>query len=85
MHAYFLNQDTPFTAKGTKYSMASNGCMVVFLSDQPPNGFFFNFLTFIILYNNLIPISLPVTLELVKFGQALFINFVSLGFSSLSP
>ncbi|XP_054754666.1 probable phospholipid-transporting ATPase IA isoform X2 [Lytechinus pictus] len=43
--------------------------------DKTPNSFFFNFLTFIILYNNLIPISLPVTLELVKFGQALFINF----------
>ncbi|XP_071847551.1 probable phospholipid-transporting ATPase IA isoform X3 [Apostichopus japonicus] len=44
-------------------------------SAKAPNNFFYNFLTFIILYNNLIPISLPVTLELVKFGQALFINF----------
>lgn len=43
-------------------------------TDMAPNNFFYNFLTFIILYNNLIPISLPVTLELVKFGQALFIN-----------
>ncbi|XP_072040968.1 probable phospholipid-transporting ATPase IA isoform X3 [Amphiura filiformis] len=42
--------------------------------DEAPNSFFYNFLTFIILYNNLIPISLPVTLELVKFGQALFIS-----------
>ncbi|XP_033111210.1 phospholipid-transporting ATPase IB-like [Anneissia japonica] len=42
--------------------------------DKKPSNFFYNFLTFIILYNNLIPISLPVTLELVKFGQALFIN-----------
>ncbi|KAJ7357638.1 Phospholipid-transporting ATPase IA [Desmophyllum pertusum] len=32
------------------------------------------FLTFIILYNNLIPISLTVTLEVVKFIQAIFIN-----------
>ncbi|XP_072171022.1 probable phospholipid-transporting ATPase IA [Diadema setosum] len=43
--------------------------------DKRPNAFGYNLLTFIILYNNLIPISLPVTLELVKFGQALFINF----------
>lgn len=51
----------------------------LFLSSaKAPNNFFYNFLTFIILYNNLIPISLPVTLELVKFGQALFINFVSI-------
>uniref|UniRef100_A0A8C4NEX2 Phospholipid-transporting ATPase n=1 Tax=Eptatretus burgeri TaxID=7764 RepID=A0A8C4NEX2_EPTBU len=35
----------------------------------------YNFLTFIILYNNLIPISLLVTLEVVKFTQALFINW----------
>jgi len=34
-------------------------------------------LTFIILYNNLIPISLPVTLEIVKYVQAVFIGWVS--------
>lgn len=33
-----------------------------------------SFLTFIILFNNLIPISLTVTLEVVKFIQAIFIN-----------
>ncbi|XP_073997517.1 ATPase phospholipid transporting 8A1 isoform X3 [Rhodnius prolixus] len=33
-----------------------------------------NLLTFIILYNNLIPISLQVTLEVVRFVQAIFIN-----------
>uniref|UniRef100_UPI00358FB1BC probable phospholipid-transporting ATPase IA isoform X2 n=1 Tax=Myxine glutinosa TaxID=7769 RepID=UPI00358FB1BC len=38
-------------------------------------SFGYNFLTFIILYNNLIPISLLVTLEVVKFIQALFINW----------
>ncbi|XP_055314089.1 probable phospholipid-transporting ATPase IA isoform X6 [Sitodiplosis mosellana] len=38
-------------------------------------NFGYNLLTFIILYNNLIPISLQVTLELVRFMQALFINF----------
>lgn len=32
-------------------------------------------LTFIILYNNLIPISLIVTMEIVKFQQAQFINW----------
>ncbi|KAJ8297759.1 hypothetical protein KUTeg_024290 [Tegillarca granosa] len=41
----------------------------------PPSNFGYNFLTFIILYNNLIPISLLVTLEVVKFIQAIFINW----------
>eukprot|EP00124_Ichthyophonus_hoferi_P005556 Ihof_evm1s836 gene=Ihof_evmTU1s836 len=42
--------------------------------ERPENGFR-TFLTFIILYNNLIPISLYVTLEVVKYIQALvFIN-----------
>ena len=36
---------------------------------------FFQFLTFLILYNNLIPISLIVTLECVKFIQSFFINW----------
>lgn len=40
-----------------------------------PSNFGYNFLTFIILYNNLIPISLQVTLEIVKFMQAIFINW----------
>nr|XP_022321907.1 probable phospholipid-transporting ATPase IA isoform X3 [Crassostrea virginica] len=44
-------------------------------SDSPPSNFGYNFLTFIILYNNLIPISLQVTLEVVKFIQAIFINW----------
>lgn len=34
-----------------------------------------DFITFIILYNNLIPISLQVTIELVKMGQAFFISW----------
>uniref|UniRef100_A0A8C1YKQ6 Phospholipid-transporting ATPase n=1 Tax=Cyprinus carpio TaxID=7962 RepID=A0A8C1YKQ6_CYPCA len=38
-------------------------------------NFWYNLLTFIILYNNLIPISLLVTLEVVRFTQALFINW----------
>lgn len=38
------------------------------------SNFAFTFLTFIILYNNLIPISLQVSLEVVRFVQAHFIN-----------
>lgn len=38
-------------------------------------NFGYNLLTFIIVYNNLIPISLQVTLELVRFVQATFINY----------
>nr|CAG4643715.1 EOG090X00X3 [Lepidurus arcticus] len=37
-------------------------------------NFGYNLLTFIILFNNLIPISLQVTLEVVRFFQAIFIN-----------
>lgn len=48
------------------------------ISDVSPTdlskNFAYNLLTFIILYNNLIPISLQVTLELVRFLQAIFIN-----------
>lgn len=32
-------------------------------------------MTFLLLYNNLIPISLPVTLEFVRFCQAFFIGW----------
>ncbi|XP_056637997.1 probable phospholipid-transporting ATPase IA isoform X1 [Diorhabda sublineata] len=38
------------------------------------NNLFYNLLTFLILFNNLIPISLQVTLEVVRFIQAIFIN-----------
>ncbi|XP_053599624.1 probable phospholipid-transporting ATPase IA isoform X4 [Plodia interpunctella] len=42
--------------------------------DEAQNlNFGFNFLTFLILYNNLIPISLQVTAEIVRFFQAKFI------------
>ena len=40
------------------------------------SNFFLNFLTFFILYHNMIPISLQVTLEFVKFFQAYYINWV---------
>ncbi|XP_030252560.1 probable phospholipid-transporting ATPase IA isoform X2 [Sparus aurata] len=46
--------------------------------NSPDGGaanFGLNFLTFIILFNNLIPISLLVTLEVIKFIQAFFINW----------
>ncbi|OBS59185.1 hypothetical protein A6R68_09690, partial [Neotoma lepida] len=44
-------------------------------ADTSSDNFGYNLLTFIILYNNLIPISLLVTLEVVKYTQALFINW----------
>uniref|UniRef100_A0A8C4MY49 Phospholipid-transporting ATPase n=1 Tax=Equus asinus asinus TaxID=83772 RepID=A0A8C4MY49_EQUAS len=44
-------------------------------TDTSSDNFGYNLLTFIILYNNLIPISLLVTLEVVKYTQALFINW----------
>uniref|UniRef100_T1JKU3 Phospholipid-transporting ATPase n=1 Tax=Strigamia maritima TaxID=126957 RepID=T1JKU3_STRMM len=44
------------------------------LDDLSSVNFGYNFLTFIILFNNLIPISLQVTLEVVRFIQAIFIN-----------
>ncbi|KAK2584751.1 hypothetical protein KPH14_007079 [Odynerus spinipes] len=44
------------------------------LEGEMTKNFAFNLLTFIILFNNLIPISLQVTLEVVRFVQATFIN-----------
>ena len=53
----------------------NNGDNHDYVSGNDDRGnFFFNVLTFVILYNNLIPISLLVTLEFVKFIQANFIN-----------
>jgi hypothetical protein len=46
--------------------------------------FFWNVLTFFILYNNLIPISLQVTLEIVRFFQAGYINQASEPFMQIS-
>ncbi|XP_067949356.1 phospholipid-transporting ATPase IB-like [Watersipora subatra] len=43
--------------------------------DSVSYSFTLQFLTYIILYNNLIPISLQVTLEFVKFVQAFYINW----------
>ncbi|KAK7479211.1 hypothetical protein BaRGS_00029555, partial [Batillaria attramentaria] len=47
----------------------------LFYHEMVESNFGYNLLTFIILYNNLIPISLQVTLEVVKFIQAIFINW----------
>lgn len=44
------------------------------VAEQMSKNFAFNLLTFIILFNNLIPISLQVTLEVVRYVQATFIN-----------
>ena len=43
--------------------------------EDDKSGFGWQMLTFFILYNNLIPISLQVTLELIKAVQALYINW----------
>jgi len=53
------------------------------IAEVKPYDFFYNLLTFVILYNNLVPISLQVTLEIVKFIQAIFINWVSVVFLNL--
>jgi len=55
----------------------SRGCSsftFLLIAEEMTKNFAFNLLTFIILFNNLIPISLQVTLEVVRFVQATFIN-----------
>ncbi|XP_039305237.1 probable phospholipid-transporting ATPase IA isoform X2 [Solenopsis invicta] len=51
-----------------------DGLWYLGLKEEMSKNFIFNLLTFIILFNNLIPISLQVTLEVVRFVQATFIN-----------
>ncbi|XP_034952573.1 probable phospholipid-transporting ATPase IA isoform X2 [Chelonus insularis] len=51
-----------------------SGLWYLGLQDAMTKNFAFNLLTFIILFNNLIPISLQVTLEVVRYIQATFIN-----------
>uniref|UniRef100_A0A8C1UB78 Phospholipid-transporting ATPase n=1 Tax=Cyprinus carpio TaxID=7962 RepID=A0A8C1UB78_CYPCA len=53
-----------------KYQYGNDGDVALISAN-----FGLNFLTFIILFNNLIPISLLVTLEVIKFVQAFFINW----------
>lgn len=59
-------------AASTIWTLGRNAGDWYLLSRNP--SFHSNLLTFIILYNNLIPISLQVTLEIVRFIQATFIN-----------
>ncbi|KAE9417253.1 hypothetical protein Angca_007598, partial [Angiostrongylus cantonensis] len=47
---------------------------ISFLEEDARASFLWHVLTFFILYNNLIPISLQVTLEIVRFFQASYIN-----------
>lgn len=54
---------------------------LTFFTESSSHGLGFDILVFIILYHNLIPISLLVTLEIVKYIQALFINWVSMKIS----
>lgn len=42
---------------------------LIYISDSSTQSFLYNLLTFLILFNNLIPISLQVTLEVVRFIQ----------------
>lgn len=56
------------------YNAREDGNIGYYVEDNP-NQSFLEFFTFVILYNNLIPISLSVTLEVVRFVQALFINW----------
>ncbi|XP_020292724.1 probable phospholipid-transporting ATPase IA isoform X3 [Pseudomyrmex gracilis] len=51
-----------------------DGLWYLGLQEEMTKNFAYNLLTFIILFNNLIPISLQVTLEVVRFVQATFIN-----------
>ncbi|XP_071466865.1 phospholipid-transporting ATPase IB isoform X2 [Marmota flaviventris] len=62
---------------GALYWNGSHGASNWYIKkmESSSDNFGYNLLTFIILYNNLIPISLLVTLEVVKYTQALFINW----------
>jgi len=64
-------------SSGVNKYQYSNGEVHTYLTnseDDSSNSFFLNFLTFFILYNNLIPISLLVSLEMVRVFQAMFID-----------
>lgn len=65
-----------FASATGRQIMNSKGLRLTYVNpDNSGSNFFSDFLTFFILYNNLIPISLQVTLEIVKFIQAYFINW----------
>jgi len=50
------------------------GSWYLHFDSSTSSGAALSLITFVILYNNLVPISLYVTVEIVKFGQAFFIN-----------
>lgn len=62
-----------FTGKCFNY-FYSEGAWYIDLNEK--FDIYMQFLTFFTLYNNFIPISLQVTLEIVRFFQASFINSV---------
>ncbi|XP_076273311.1 ATPase phospholipid transporting 8A1 isoform X3 [Rhynchophorus ferrugineus] len=53
---------------------SANGKKHFYIGLDDTENVLYTFLTFLILFNNLIPISLQVTLEVVRFIQAIFIN-----------
>ncbi|PVU87015.1 hypothetical protein BB560_006568 [Smittium megazygosporum] len=66
-----------FSAVGYRIKTGNNLSTMYYLELKNPNSvssFIKNILTFIILYNNFIPISLIVTIEIVKFWQSQLIN-----------
>ncbi len=69
---WYINGNVYFRIKVIKYFFFNHKIDL----DEDTNNFGFNFLTFILLYNNLIPISLQVTLEVIRFLQAFFIGWV---------
>ncbi|KAL1122527.1 hypothetical protein AAG570_002858 [Ranatra chinensis] len=60
-----------FSEIWTRENLSHSYIAIVYVA---ASNFGYNLLTFVILYNNLIPISLQVTLEVVRFVQAIFIN-----------
>nr|XP_037870824.1 probable phospholipid-transporting ATPase IA isoform X3 [Bombyx mori] len=60
-----------------EFWMRNHNDWYIGLEEAQNAHFGFNFLTFLILYNNLIPISLQVTAEIVRFFQAKFISMDS--------
>ena len=47
-------------------------------AEEGAGSYVFSFLKFVIMFNNLVPISLMVSIEIVKYVQAIFINTVSM-------
>merc|ERR1719150_944044 len=60
---------------GNLVQTKSGGDHAYFQWQADKTEFYWQFITFFILYNNLVPISLQVTLEIVKYIQALYINW----------